>query len=215
MAVALTLAVGRAIWFIAATIGPAFDRCGGFCNVEINGRSVQRCSPTWLDQRRGYGAGDDRSCQWSAARFINPAYECHTNDISLCLIMDFGEKIAGLTAQKSKSIDSISSRKKELDSVSSKLESFRRENNVESAIGIEKRLDEIDSRSEEISKEIHILREKQHNILREKDRISHESAMVEESMRKLSEIEKEHRKQIDEIRLKREEFKKQPPATQL
>ncbi len=99
-------------------------------------------------------------------------------------------------------------KEKERSELSAKINAFREKNNIETATDIEKRIDEIDKISEEMVKEINFMRETQHNMLREKDKIEHELNTIAESIRKVAEIEKEHKQQLDELQSKRDEFKK-------
>src|SRR3989344_2082294 len=58
-----------------------------------------------------------------------------------------------------------------------------------------------------MQKEITSLRESQHNMIREKDRMAHEIGAIEDKIRKVIDVEKENREQLDELKGKRQSFK--------
>ncbi len=121
---------------------------------------------------------------------------------------EVNERIEKITKEKGELNTKKSDLEKERTGITEKIKAFKQKNNVESAEGIEKRIDEIDKRLEELSKEIHILRETQHNALREKDKVDHELSALASAMEKVAQIEKEHKQQMDEVKEKRSEFKK-------
>ena len=121
---------------------------------------------------------------------------------------DIKQKISDINKQKEEYIDSRSQKEKQKQELSEKIKAFKEKNNIEIAADIEKRIDEIDNLSDDLAKEINFKRETQHNLLREKDKVDHELNMIASSIAKVAEIEKEHKKQIDDLKSKREEFKK-------
>jgi len=68
-------------------------------------------------------------------------------------------------------------------------------------------VEELDKKSEELQKQIHSLREGQHNLIREKDKISHEVSTIDAKINKVLDIERAHKKQIEDLKNKRSEFK--------
>ena len=91
--------------------------------------------------------------------------------------------------------------------INSKLTEFRQKNKLDNIGDIEKSVEEIDKKSENLQKQIHELREEQHNLIREKDKISHETGTIDAKIKKVMDIESSHKKQVEELKNKRKEFK--------
>ena len=64
---------------------------------------------------------------------------------------------------------------------------------------------------EEIQKKVHELREKQQEFIRRKDNISYQINTIDEKIKKVQEIEKDHKGQVEE--LKKQVNASQPPAS--
>ncbi len=97
---------------------------------------------------------------------------------------------------------------KEKNSILERIQKFREKNKIENIIGIEEDLEEIDKKLEKILKETHELREKQHNLIREKDSLIHKFNTADERIKKVYQIEKEYKDQVEALKNKRQEFKK-------
>lgn len=123
-------------------------------------------------------------------------------------IEEISNKVAALTAEKTSLNGNRQENEKEKDAILKKIQQFRQKNNLEQAADIEKRIDEIDKLSEELAKEINFMRETQHNLLRKKDSLDHDISTVASAISKVAEIEKENKKQLDDLKSKRDEFKK-------
>lgn len=123
-------------------------------------------------------------------------------------IEDIQGKISSLNDEKDSYLQSREQQQKEQEELSKKIKAFKEKNTIEEAGDIEKRIDEIDTLSEKLSKEINSMRETQHNLLREKDKVEHELNTIASTMEKVKQIEKEHKQQLDELKAKRDEFKK-------
>ncbi len=117
-------------------------------------------------------------------------------------------KIKSLEDEKYSLEETRKEKKQQQDELAKKISKFREKNNIEQAGDIEKRIDEIDRLSEDLAKEINSLREKQHNLLREKDKSEHELNTIADSIKKVKQIEKEHKEQLDSLQEKRGQFKK-------
>ncbi|HII68485.1 TPA: chromosome segregation protein SMC [Candidatus Woesearchaeota archaeon] len=99
---------------------------------------------------------------------------------------------------------SIEREKKELEN---KMESFRQKNKLDDLGDIDSKIEEFDKKGEALQQEVHALREEQHNYIREKDKIQHQLSTLDSQLKKVREIEKEHREQLEELKGKRELFK--------
>ena len=84
---------------------------------------------------------------------------------------------------------------------------FKEKNKLDSVADIEKNVEEIDKKADDLQKEITTLRENQHNLIREKDRISHEINVVEDKIKKVIDVEKEYKEQLEVLKDKRQNFK--------
>ncbi len=121
---------------------------------------------------------------------------------------EINKKVSDLTNEKSELENQKSSISKEKASILEKTQKFREKNKIENVIGIEKNLEQIDKELEKLLKESHGLREKQHNLIREKDSLTHHFNTADEKIKKVHQIEKEYKTQVEELKNKRQEFKK-------
>jgi len=123
-------------------------------------------------------------------------------------LSETNQKISELTQQKTKLQEQIKNKQNERNEINEKLTQFRQKNKLDNIGDIEKNVEEIDKKSEDLQKQIHNLREKQHNLIREKDKISHEIGSIDAKIKKVLDIEREHKQQVEDLKNKREEFKK-------
>jgi chromosome segregation protein len=115
-------------------------------------------------------------------------------------------------------IDELSNRKSELEkdkkrdeaelkAVLTKLSAFKEKHKIEQdTASIDQKMEHIDKESEEIQKEVQKLREEQQELIRKKDRTEYQIQIVDSQIAKVKEIEKEHKKELDEIKEKRTSF---------
>ncbi len=122
--------------------------------------------------------------------------------------LDTEQKITKLQKEQLGLKRQLESKQEERAELESKLNAFKQKNKLDNVGDIEKKVEDIDKRSEELQKEINDLREKQHTLIREKDRLSHEINSIDGRIQKVLEIEKEHKSQLDELKSKREQFKR-------
>ncbi len=123
-------------------------------------------------------------------------------------IGEIDEKIKLMGKQKADFERAILSKEKERDSLHKKLMELKKKSNLEEASGIESRIEAVDKTAEEMQKEINSLREKQHNVIRENDRLQHEIRLIDEKINKVVDTENEYKKKSEELNSKRQEFKK-------
>tara|TARA_Y100000310_G_C20683103_1_gene817240 strand:+ start:108 stop:3608 length:3501 start_codon:yes stop_codon:yes gene_type:complete len=123
-------------------------------------------------------------------------------------IEEITSKIDEFEAKK-KAMDNLIAKKlREKLDFEVKIKNFREKNKLDSVGNIEKDIDELDKAAEDKQKEIQSLREEQHNLLREKDRVEHLVNVTEEKITKVFEVEKENKQQVNALKLKRDDFKK-------
>lgn len=92
--------------------------------------------------------------------------------------------------------------------IEARLEQFRKKNKLEDAEGIEKEIEELDTKAEILQKAATELRQQQQDLLREKDRTEFQIQAIDEKMEKVLSIEKENKEQIQILKQKKTEFKK-------
>jgi len=116
-------------------------------------------------------------------------------------------------------IQELNSKKKELSEkkkyiteergkIAAKIEEFRKTNEIDNVAEIEKEIDQIDKDTEEKQKEIEGLRQKEQNLLRKEDVLNLQMNTIDEKIKKVKQVEQEHKEQIEEIKKIKEEFKK-------
>jgi chromosome segregation protein len=96
----------------------------------------------------------------------------------------------------------------EAEHIERNIAAFKKKNKLDDLTDVEDKIDEIDRNSEEKQKDIHELREEQQNLLRENDRIEIQVQSVDEKIRKVNEIEKENKVQVNNLKSRRSDFKK-------
>ena len=128
------------------------------------------------------------------------------NDLN-STIDDAQNRINILNAEKKSHEDLIEAKNRDRGTISQKIARFKEKNKLDNVGNIEKKVEEIDKKADELQKEITSLRESQHNMIREKDRMAHEIGAIEDKIRKVIDVEKENREQLDELKGKRQSFK--------
>lgn len=123
-------------------------------------------------------------------------------------IDEIGGKIKDLESQKKSIQQEISSNEKTLNDINKKVGDFRKKNKLDNLGDIEKEVDSIDRRSDEIQKSIQSLRTEQQELLRKKDKLEFQIQAIDEKIEKVLAIEKEHKEQLDDLKDKRNNFKK-------
>ena len=94
------------------------------------------------------------------------------------------------------------------EEIEKKIKDFKKKNNLDNLGDIEKEVDILDTDAEAKQKEIQDARQQQQNLLREKDRIEMQIQSVDEKINKVLELQKENKSQLEELKYKKEEFKK-------
>ncbi len=123
-------------------------------------------------------------------------------------LTEINGKVTGIGNKK----EELEAEKKRLEEdkrlVDDKIKAFRDKHKLDTAGDIDKDIDVIDKKIEEMQKEVLELREKQQEMIRKKDNLDYQINTIDERIAKVSELEKEHKSELDNIKSKREEFKK-------
>ena len=117
-------------------------------------------------------------------------------------------KIEQLKKEKSDLENKKAAEARSLAEYEEKITKFKERNKLEDAANIEKEIIEQEKSIEENEKLASLMREEQHNLLREKDRTDFQIKTVEERIKKVEQVEKENKDKFEDTRRKREEFKK-------
>jgi len=118
------------------------------------------------------------------------------------------DKIKQLETDKENMKKDISEKQKERMLITKKIQEFRGKYKLDNIADIEAQVEEIEKKSEVIEKEVQSTREQQHNLIRDNDSIMHEVSTIDAQINKVLDIEKENKKRVEEVKNKRDEFKK-------
>ena len=122
-------------------------------------------------------------------------------------IGDIEKRIEQLTNEKKDYVTQIDAKNKDREIISNKILKFKEKNKLDSVADIENQVEDIDKKADELQREITTLRENQHNLIREKDRVSHEISIIDDRIKKVIDVEKEHKQQLEALKDKRQLFK--------
>jgi len=122
-------------------------------------------------------------------------------------IGDIEKRIWQLTNERKDYDGQIEAKSKDRELISNKIIKFKEKNQLDNVADIERKVEEIDRKADELQKEITALRESQHNLIREKDRVSHDITLIEDKIKKVIDVEKEYKQQLDALKDKRQVFR--------
>lgn len=122
-------------------------------------------------------------------------------------IEDDNSRIKEISAEA----DSLKAKKadneKQIAKIDASIAEFRKKHNLDDVTAIEKEIENIDSESEKAFQELQKLNEEKQSLLREKDRLEIQISTIEQQIEKVTEIEKEHKEEIEQLKKKKSEFK--------
>lgn len=141
----------------------------------------------------------------------------HNNEIGR--IAQRKEQLRANFAELEKKTSFIAEQKKELaekkrffDSsiteLNEKISAFKKKHRLDESSGIEQKIELLDKTAEKKQSEIQALRERQQSLLREKDKNEFQVQAVDDQIKKVYALEKEHRAEIEVLKKKKEQFKK-------
>ncbi|MEA3429678.1 MAG: chromosome segregation protein SMC [Nanoarchaeota archaeon] len=119
-----------------------------------------------------------------------------------------GEKVKGIAEEKKALERQKIEKNKEIKFIEDELKKFRKKNEMDNVEEIDKEIEEIDKEAESKQKKIAELREQQQNFLREKDKLEFQIKSIDEKLAKVLEVEKENKSQIQNLKNRKDLFKK-------
>ena len=118
------------------------------------------------------------------------------------------KKTASLTEQKTELEGQRKFLAEQVAEFDKKIAEFKKKHKLDESGEIEHRVEEIDKSAEKKQVEIQSLREKQQSLLREKDRFDFQVTAIDDQVKKVQELEKEHKVEIEVLKKKKAQFKK-------
>jgi len=94
---------------------------------------------------------------------------------------------------------------KELETI---IKAFRQKHNLAEEADIDRQFQELDKKAESKQLEIQVLREKQQELLREKDKAEFQRATIDEKIQAMKCVEDAHKDELELLRKRKDEFKK-------
>ena len=120
---------------------------------------------------------------------------------------ELDERLEKTTSARSVLSDEKTSKQAELERVEDMIAKFKAKHKIEDDSGIEARIDELDSQSDAIQTELLELKERQQQILRDKDKAEYALESIARQKSKVKEIAAEHKREVEAIKEKKTLFK--------
>ncbi|NTV24114.1 MAG: AAA family ATPase, partial [Nanoarchaeota archaeon] len=117
------------------------------------------------------------------------------------------EKIAKVLEVKNENEKEVE-KLKHTRKIEEKIAGFKAKHSMGDTGNLEKEIEEIDKKAESKLAEIQQLREKQQNLLREKDKLEYQIKTADEKIAKVLEVKNENEKEVEKLKHTRNEFKK-------
>ncbi|MFC1801701.1 hypothetical protein ACFLZB_04530, partial [Nanoarchaeota archaeon] len=123
-------------------------------------------------------------------------------------VSENADKIKDLEKDREQILLKRKSKEKELEEIEKKIDIFKKKNKIDLQAEIEREMDEIEKNIEKKQEIVQKIRLEQQDLMREKDRLGFQIENLDQQVKKVKEIEKEHKQQIGDLKNKRERFKK-------
>ncbi len=123
-------------------------------------------------------------------------------------IEDIDKRVKQLIEEKKSYETQIELKNKNKELIYSKIISIKDKNNLGNLADIENNVEELDKKADELQKLITTLKESQHNLIREKDKVYHEIGIIQDKIKKIIDVENEHKQQLQILNNKKQDFKK-------
>ncbi|MBT4352672.1 chromosome segregation protein SMC [archaeon] len=117
-------------------------------------------------------------------------------------------KSSGLTKSKDHITKKISDNESMIVSIKKKIEKFKVKHKLDDGSIIEDEIEKLDKSADEMQQKVQGLRERQQNLLREKDKVDYDIHSTDEKIAKVMEVQKEHQTEIKKLQELKKEFKK-------
>jgi len=116
-------------------------------------------------------------------------------------------KIAILDKSKKDIQKQIEQKEKDVKKIDSQIDAFNKKHKLADAHEIDKQIEQLDKKAEKAQEEIQQLREKQQNLLRDKDKLEVRISSIDEKIEKVLSISKENKQALDGLKKKKDNFK--------
>ncbi|MBN2458255.1 chromosome segregation protein SMC [Candidatus Woesearchaeota archaeon] len=123
-------------------------------------------------------------------------------------LAELNQRINELISKNKATEKSKADNHKQMTQLEAKIKEFKKKHKIEDSEAFELDIDKIDKEAEDMQKEIQELREKQQEMLRKKDKIELYINSIDDRIKKVLEVEKEHKKDIERLKSIKSEFKK-------
>ncbi len=123
-------------------------------------------------------------------------------------LREIHEKIDSLISEISKLEKIKKGKNNDVLELENSIKNFKKKHRVSNLDEIEKEIEEVEKQEEEGQREIQILREKQQELLREKDKIEYQIQNIDAAMQKVLDVEKESKEDMENLNEKKNDFKK-------
>lgn len=121
---------------------------------------------------------------------------------------ELGDKTKDIEKRKVELQKRIRIREQDRTHIEEKISNFKKKNNLEQETDADKQIDKLDKELEQIQEEMNDLRLKQQDIFREKDKVDLQLQTIDDKLEKLASIKAEHTKELEQLKVKKQEFKK-------
>ncbi len=121
---------------------------------------------------------------------------------------DLEEKNIELVERKNSLLAQTDALSKTISVLDSTIKAFKQKHNLADESDINLKFQELDKNAELKQQEIQSLREKQQDLLREKDKAEFQLATMDEKIAKMKGVEEAHKEELSLLKKKKEEFKK-------
>jgi len=117
-------------------------------------------------------------------------------------------KITAIEKNKKETEKSIQLKQKDAETIEQRIIAFKKKNKLDGKEDLDSTIESIDKQADALQEHITKLREEQQNLLREKDKIEIQLENIDQKIGKVSGAEKENKSKFEELRTKKDDFKK-------
>ncbi|HLD79338.1 MAG TPA: chromosome segregation protein SMC [Candidatus Nanoarchaeia archaeon] len=122
-------------------------------------------------------------------------------------MQELEEKASSQSKHQQDLQQNINKKQKELQELEKSIQQFRKKHNIESSQELEKEIEQKEQLIEQKQEEIQQIRQKQQELLREKDQVEFQLNGLDERIKKVKEVEKENKQQMDVLQRHKNDFK--------
>ena len=122
-------------------------------------------------------------------------------------MQELEEKASSQSKHQQDLQQNINKKQKELQELEKSIQQFRKKHNIESSQELEKEIEQKEQLIEQKQEEIQQIRQKQQELLREKDQVEFQLNGLDERIKKVKEVEKENKQQVDVLQRHKNDFK--------